>query len=243
MIHGSCLPAIRGPNGQGGIIDLFIASSYLGSTSKSGKTSFMGDRGLPTIEAEKALSRFRDYFERNFKIDGREWEITREDVVPELLAKNDYFVREGVVCRKLAFIAEGVMRYTRFEESGDETTCYFCAEEDFVGDPESFDTQKPSDKNLMAITDCQLVSLPYDAVRNLARALPRFREIMAAIDRTTTMNLLHQRDFLINRDAASRYQYFLEHYPHILSRVPLGHVASFLDITQQSLSRLRKQLS
>jgi len=55
------------------------------------------------------------------------------------------------------------------------------------------------------------------------------------------MDLMRQREFLMNRDAASKYRYFIEHYPHILQRVPLGHVASFLDITQQSLSRLRKK--
>jgi hypothetical protein len=79
-------------------------------------------------------------------------------------------------------------------------------------------------------------------MQTLTRELPRFRSITASIDRKTSMDLLRQRDLLINRDAAAKYQLFVEQYPHILQRVPLGHVASFLDITQQSLSRLRKQL-
>ena len=150
-------------------------------------------------------------------------------------------MREGRVCRHLGFIAEGVMRYTRFEESGQETTCYFVSENDFCADPVSFDTQKSSTMNLHAITECVLITISYDANQNLLKELPRHRELLAAIDRKTNMDLMHQRDFLINKDASSRYEYFVKNYPHILQRVPLGHIASFLDITQQSLSRLRRQ--
>jgi CRP-like cAMP-binding protein len=185
---------------------------------------------------------FKDHLETHYGVDDREWDVIqdRSDVLE--LPKGEYFVRQGSICRKLAFIAEGVMRYLRFEPSGDETTCYFMCENDFVGDPASFETQKPSEMNLQAITSCSLVTLTFEQMQTLTRELPRFRSITASIDRKTSMDLLRQRDLLINRDAAAKYQLFVEQYPHILQRVPLGHVASFLDITQQSLSRLRKQL-
>jgi CRP-like cAMP-binding protein len=186
------------------------------------------------------MLRFKEYLQRGYRIDDHEWEVMRDRCELQAVPKGEYFVREGKICRKLAFIAVGVMRYTRFEESGDETTCFFVSENDFVGDPESFEAQKPSDKNLQAITDCVLVTLSYADRGLLLKELPRFPEVMATIDRKTTMDLLRQRDFLINRDAAAKYQWFVEHFPHILKRVPLGHIASFLDITQQSLSRLRR---
>jgi CRP-like cAMP-binding protein len=186
--------------------------------------------------------RFKEYLERCYQIEDREWEII--EGLCELLEipRGEYFVREGKICRRLAFIAEGAMRYLRFEESGEDTTCYFVREDDFAGDPESFERQKPSDKNLQAITDCVLVTISRETIGRLLKELPRWHEIMADIDRKTMMGLLHQRDFLINRDAASKYEWFVEHFPHILNRTPLGYIASFLDITQQSLSRIRKNL-
>ncbi len=190
---------------------------------------------------ESAKLRFKEHLQRHYGLTEREWDTLRDHFESKQLPKGEYFVREGKICRKLGFIAYGVMRYTRFEESGEETTCYFMSEGDFVGDPESFELQKPSDKNLHAITECALVTISHQFIGGLLKELPRFREIMAAIDRKTMMTLLQQRDFLINRDAASRYDWFVEHFPHVVMRVPLGHVASFLDITQQSLSRLRKQ--
>jgi CRP-like cAMP-binding protein len=183
------------------------------------------------------------HLERNYQVDEHEWDLTVErwgEV--EKVPKGEYFVSEGKVCRNLGFIAEGLMRYARFEENGDETTCYFVSEEDFTGDPISFDTQKPSTMNIQAVTDCVLVTLSFEAKQQLSKNVPRFNEIMAAIGRKTMMDLLAQKDFLLNRDASARYQYFMEHYSHILRRAPLGYIASYLGMTQQSLSRLRKQL-
>jgi CRP-like cAMP-binding protein len=189
---------------------------------------------------ESAKLHFKEHMQQHYALTEREWETIRDFGESEQLARGEYFVREGKICRKLGFIANGVMRYTRFEESGDETTCYFMSEGDFVGDPESFEAQKPSDKNVHAITECTLVTISHESFGRLLKEVPRFREISAAIDRVTMMTLLYQRDFLINRDAASKYDWFVQHFPHIVMRVPLGHIASFLDITQQSLSRLRK---
>lgn len=73
------------------------------------------------------------------------------------------------------------MRYLRFEENGLETTCYFVSENEFVGDPESFASQKPSDMNLHAITDCVLGTISYEAWQRLMKEMPRFREITAEI--------------------------------------------------------------
>jgi CRP-like cAMP-binding protein len=186
---------------------------------------------------------YRQFLESTFAVTDREWDIFSDRCEEEPLARGEFFVREGKICRKLGFIVEGVMRYLRYEESGRETTCYFSRENDFVGDPDSFESQKPSAKNLVAITDCFLVTISFEAFGKLLAALPRFQEVKAGIDRRTTMALLQQRDFLINRTGASRYQWLVDHYPDIVQRVPLGHIASFLDITQQSLSRLRKRSS
>jgi hypothetical protein len=63
------------------------------------------------------------------------------------------------------------------------------------------------------------------------------------ISQREMMKLLDQRTFLLNDKAEIKYSYFIKHFPHILQRVPLGMIASYLGITQQSLSRLRKKNS
>jgi CRP-like cAMP-binding protein len=186
----------------------------------------------------------KDYLEKTFQLDEREWyRVIESRFEVQHVPKGEFVVSEGKVSRWLSYIAEGVIRYLRFEENGDETTCYFLSEHGFVGDPESFELQKPSRLNAQAVTDCTLVSFSYESRQYLSKNSAEFNRVMAAIDRKTMMDLLAQRDFLLNRDAASKYQHFITHYPDILRRAPLGFIASYLDITQQSLSRLRKQLT
>jgi hypothetical protein len=129
------------------------------------------------------------------------------------------------------------------ERDGLDITCYFSSEDNFVGDPDSFFSHKPSDKNIQALTDSEVVGFSLENMKNILANFPRFEKIMQFIDHDVMMGLMSQRDFLQHTEAAIKYQKFMEQYPHILQRVPLSYVASFLGITQQSLSRLRKQHS
>jgi|KBSMisStandDraft_5_1062788.scaffolds.fasta_scaffold402582_2 hypothetical protein len=184
----------------------------------------------------------KKHLQENYQLSEKEWDIAKEYVETLKVYKNEYFVQKGKVCRRMGFIAKGVMRYC-MERDGEDITCYFQSENNFAGDPDSFFSHKPSEKNMHALTDCILIAFSLDSVQKLSKAFPRFTEIAAAIDRRVMMELMMQRDFLLNADAATKYQKFIEYYPHILQRVPLGYIASFLGIKQQSLSRLRKQIS
>ena len=188
------------------------------------------------------IQNFLKFQQEQFHLTKEECESATEYFQLESFAKNDYFVTQGKVCRKLAFIAEGIMRYCMFRDDGSDVTCFFMCENDFVGDPDSFFEQKPSDKNVQALTDCQLITISYGNMQKLLQNVPRGKEVNAAIAHYVTMRMLHQRTFLLNLDATVRYKEFMREYPHVLQRVPLSYVANFLGIAQQSLSRLRKQI-
>jgi CRP-like cAMP-binding protein len=193
--------------------------------------------------SEKYLLRFKNYLKDHFRTSDDDWNMIAGYQECIAVKKNKYIVSEGKVCRMLAFIAEGVMRYCMHREEGEDVTCYFASENEFAGDPESFFAQRPSDKNVHALTDCVLVSISYDNMQKILKAFPAFAEILLLIDKKVMLGFLSQRDLFYNLDATSKYQQFIKHYPHILQRVPLSYIASFLGIKQQSLSRLRKQIS
>ena len=188
------------------------------------------------------IQNFIKFQQQQFHFTKEECESAAEYFQLESFPKQAYFVSQGKVCRKLAFVAEGVMRYCMFRDDGSDVTCFFMCENDFVGDPDSYFAQKPSDKNVQALTDCQLITTSYDDMQKLLHHLPRGKEILAAIDHYVTMKLLYQRTFLLNLDASVRYHEFIREYSNVLKRVPLSYIANFLGITQQSLSRLRKQM-
>ena len=151
----------------------------------------MKDQRSPRPEmVALGMSRFKEFMQSHYQVTGDEWTVMARFGNVVEIQKEELFVREGSVCRALGFIAEGVMRYVRFEESGDVTTCYFASENDFVGDPESFEAQRPSDKNLIAVTDCLLLFISHEGWQGLAKELPRFGKIAAGIQQTTFMSLL-----------------------------------------------------
>ena len=167
----------------------------------------------------------------------------KEHLTVTELGKNEFFVMQGKVCRRLGFVAKGIMRFCKFNEKGEDLTCFFISDNGFAGDPTSFASQMPSTMNNQALTDCTLITFTLEDFQKLPLAVPRFREIFSAIDQRVTFDLLGQKDFMFNKDSAARYQEFMKRYPHILQQVPLGYIASYLEITPQSHSRLRKQLS
>jgi CRP-like cAMP-binding protein len=199
----------------------------------------MRERSEPKVDH---IQNFLKFEQKQFHLTKEECESVSEYFELESFPKNEYFVSQGKVCRKLGFIAEGVMRYCMFRDDGSDVTCFFMCENDFVGDVDSFFSKKQSDKNLQALTDCQLITISYDNMQKLLQNVPRGKEVNAAIAHYVTMRMLYQRTFLLNLDATVRYKEFMREYPHVLQRVPLSYVANFLGIAQQSLSRLRKQI-
>jgi CRP-like cAMP-binding protein len=194
------------------------------------------------VTTKDHLLHFKKFLQQQFQLTEEESDMTKEYFQLQSFPKNEYFVSQGKVCRKLAFIAEGVMRYCMFRDDGTEVTCFFMCENDFVGDPESFFSQKPADKNAQALTDSRLITISYENMQKLIQQVSRGNEINAAIDHYVMMKMLYQRTFLLNLDATVRYKEFMREYAHILQRIPLSYIANFLGITQQSLSRLRKQM-
>jgi len=197
---------------------------------------------MKSINATDHVEHFKKFLRQQLQVNEEECEIISEYFQLQFFPKNEYFIRQGKVCRNLAFIAEGVMRYCMFRDDGSEVTCFFMCENDFVGDPESFFSQRPSQMNAQALTDCQLIIISYENMQKLLQHLSRGKEINAAIDHYVMMKMLYQRTFLLNLDATVRYKEFMREYSNILQRVPLSYIANFLSVTQQSLSRLRKQI-
>jgi CRP-like cAMP-binding protein len=188
------------------------------------------------------MNAFTQYLKTNFSLSDEiclELDNHAESIS---VSKGEYFVKEGRVCRALAYIEEGLFRFCMYRDD-EEITCFFVSEGQFVGDKESFINRIPSKLNAQALTPAKLICVYYDSYRDIEEKYPEFKDINAMLDRNVMMGLLGQKDLFYNLDAAARYKVFLEKFPGVIQRVPLSIVASFLGITQQSLSRLRKPTS
>jgi CRP-like cAMP-binding protein len=159
------------------------------------------------------------------------------------IGKNDYFLKAGRISNEYFFLESGCMRAFTLDTAGDEVTTYFFTDHRVVFEASSFFMRAVSTENIQAITDCSGYSISFEKLNQLFHALPEFREFgrkmlvkeFAAFKQRTLSS--------INESAEQRYRGLLERQPAILQAAQLRHIASFLGITDTSLSRIRRELA
>lgn len=165
-----------------------------------------------------------------------------EKKIPTVLAAKYYFLKEGEINSKMAFVQKGVLRMFYIAEDGKEINVQFFFEDDFVASYQSFITQTPSKYYIQALEDCELITISYDSLQNAySNSLPwqQFGRIIAE----KVYTLSEQRnESLLFMNAEERYLDLAKKRPIVFEKVPLYHIASFLGIERESLSRIRKKI-
>ncbi|MDX1908197.1 MAG: Crp/Fnr family transcriptional regulator, partial [Bacteroidia bacterium] len=174
------------------------------------------------------------------KLTASQWSYIEAHCKQATLKRGTYFLKEGQVNRRLGFIVEGVCRYACTDAAGNDVTQYFVKENQFLSAIESFNTQTPSDISIQAVTDTELVYIGYDDYQLLLAEVPMMEKLARQIVAFTFTEKMRNIAPMLQQDARARYEQFMRQQPEVLQRVPLRYVASYLGITQQSLSRLRK---
>ena len=156
------------------------------------------------------------------------------------LARNDELLAIGQVSHYLYFIHKGLARIYYYFRDVDVTT-YFAADNQFLGGIDSLFTRRPSNKGIHLLEDSEIYSISYDQFENLC---VRFHDLERAGRKLAIHGLLisQQRiESLRFLEAKERYIELTKQYPGLLNRAPLKHIASYLGITQVTLSRIRAQ--
>jgi CRP-like cAMP-binding protein len=159
-----------------------------------------------------------------------------------ILPKNEMLITEGKICRQLYFLEQGCLRgFYNLEEK--EITYWFGFENDFVTSFHSFITQQPAVENIQLIEGCVLWAISKDALTGL---LNQYQEIERLLRIAYEKYYIRLEERFVNaqfRTATERYQSLLSQAPHIIDRVSLGYIASYLGISQETLSRVRGKLT
>ena len=158
------------------------------------------------------------------------------------LRKDAYFLEAGQVPRQVGFVLEGVIRICYYDNKGDEITRNFIDEHRLATDLRSLEYGLVSSEYLQAVTDCRLLVFARHEWEDLVHTIVGWNDIMNRITAQHLREKLARISPMVVQDATTRYLEFLENYPRLANRIPLAYLASFLGITQSSLSRIRKQL-
>jgi CRP-like cAMP-binding protein len=154
--------------------------------------------------------------------------------------KNYILLKQGRPCRYLWFLVQGAVRYFYTDEEGKESNVWFSIDEDIVGDAPSFVNQKPSNESIQLLEDSELYAIEYQDLQNLLQKHHTFALWYIKLVEKNYVSQIEDRiadlQFL---NAKERYEKLLVQFPTISNRVSLGHIASYLNITQETLSRIR----
>ena len=169
-------------------------------------------------------------------------DLVKRMAAPMTLKKGEYFLQAGQIARQIGFIDEGILRVCYYTNKGEEVTRYFIDEYHFVVDLDSFTYQIPSVGYIEAVTDCRLIVLSQQAMQELSTTIIGWDEIIHKITTKSLMDKINRISPMMIEDGTERYLNFMRHFPSLANRIPLAALASFLGLTQSSLSRIRRNI-
>ncbi|MFM7090804.1 MAG: Crp/Fnr family transcriptional regulator [Bacteroidota bacterium] len=159
------------------------------------------------------------------------------------ISKGELFIEQGKVCNQVAFVVSGKLRNFYFDEAGNEVTCFFVTADSFVSAFSSFLTNAPTHENIAALEDTVLRVISKKDLEELSILVPTIQVFRRIIAENLFITMEKRIVMLQSQSAHERYEKMIKENPEILLSVPLQYTASFLGITPQHLSRLRKELA
>jgi CRP-like cAMP-binding protein len=162
---------------------------------------------------------------------------------PKRLLKRQYFLQEGDICKKIAFIVKGAARMYSIDERGHEHIVRFGLESWWLADQESLNLLTPTRYHIEMLEDCDLLVIGTDNAHELRDLVRGFDLAIKTIDRQSLIASQKRIHAAISMTAEERYDDLIRNYPQFLQRFPQNMIASYLGISPETLCRMRRNTS
>ncbi|ACU07860.1 cAMP-binding proteins - catabolite gene activator and regulatory subunit of cAMP-dependent protein kinases [Flavobacteriaceae bacterium 3519-10] len=163
--------------------------------------------------------------------------------VHKTVAKNEFLLRDGEVCTGTYFVEKGLLRMYSIDKNGKEHIIQFAPEKWLISDRSSLHFNEKSRYYIEAVEESEVLVLGNDFFSGINQQFPGTSGNNDLLLQKHIRNLQNRVNSLLADTAEERYLNFIKMYPDILQRVPQWMVASYLGITPESLSRVRKELA
>jgi len=152
-----------------------------------------------------------------------------------------FLSREGKVCSHLYYICSGILRIVSTSDKGTDRTHYFYRENQICTILKSFDEGVAADAGIQAACDAELLVISKSRLDQLFATFPWMKDVIDRVFQRQLLEKVETRNAYLGVDAETQYRIFVERQPDIALRVPMKDIASYLGITPQSLSRIRRK--
>jgi CRP/FNR family transcriptional regulator, anaerobic regulatory protein len=194
------------------------------------------------MEQRPQFEPIKRYILERINLSDKEWELVQSYLRPKQVAKKVFLLQTGEVCKEVAFITKGCFRYFYATEKG-EMTGHIFFEGEFVADYQSFLTQQPSLVTIQALEASELLCLSYQDMQTFYEVIPAWQRMGRLIAESVYSCAQKRTATLLLDTPEARYTNLLKEHPDIFTRVSQYVIASYLGVTPETLSRIKKRLS
>ena len=172
-----------------------------------------------------------------------EKKVIQTYLTPKKLRKKQYLLQEGDVCKFIAIVEKGALRSYSIDEKGNEHIIQFALEGWTISDLFSFLTGEPAVYTIEALEDSELILVSKSAHEEMLQRFPKYERYMRVQITGAYIAMQRRLTSIISLPLEERYQNLTAAYPHIVQRVPQHMIASYMGLTPETLSRVRKKIS
>lgn len=177
------------------------------------------------------------------EINNEELVFLKEEITITNYKKKDIYLSPNTIQKSIGFIEKGLIRTYYLEESGKIITTAFNKEREYVTDYLAFVKQINTKYYFECLEDCVIISLPFTTIQNGYKRYRVFEKYGRLIAEQALESRINRVDNFLFNDAEKRYLKFIHENPELITRVSLTHLATYLGIERQSLTRIRKKLN
>jgi CRP-like cAMP-binding protein len=184
----------------------------------------------------------RAHIKKRVHLTDEEFEIISKFFIPKKLRKKQFLLNEGEVCKHIWFVNSGCLREYTIDNKGNEHIIQFAIEDWWVSDLHSFLSGLPSKYNIDALEYSEVLMLEKNVRDKLLDACPKMERFFRLLLEANHIASQRRVNDALSTSAEDRYLKFIQTYPKLFETVSQNQIASYLGITPQSLSRIRKEL-
>ena len=183
-------------------------------------------------------------FDEKIALTEEEKQLSRTFFIPKKLRKKQYLLQEGDPCKYVAFVEKGLLRSYTIHDKGSEQIMQFAFEGWWIADQVSYLTGEPSEYNIDALEDSELLLLSKQAEEQMLQRIPKFERYFRILLQNNLIATQKRLAGSMRKSAEERYTELVKACPETLpQRIPQHMLASYLGITPETLSRVRRQLT
>ncbi|MGP8216447.1 MAG: Crp/Fnr family transcriptional regulator [Bacteroidia bacterium] len=180
---------------------------------------------------------------KHIKLDKKEQEFFVGFLHYKKLSKGDILLNYGEICKRQYFVISGCLRNYSIDEYGKEHIMMFAAADWWTSDLYSYVTGTPCESIIDALLDTEVFEIYKEDMETIYERVPKFERFFRILFQNAIVNNNRRLTSVMSVPAEERYTAFIKKYPNIYQQIPLKHIASYLGISPEFLSKIRKKIA